>query len=89
MDFILKKIIEMILKILFVDKILSHQILEQLSSLSSIEKFSHDNDEHRELIIQLSPHIRQWQERTHALFQQQKEKGGIINLEKNQEIIFS
>jgi hypothetical protein len=70
-------------------QILSHQILEQLSSLSSIEKFSNDNDEHRELIVNLSPHIRQWQERTHALFQQQKEKGGIIDLEKNQEIIFS
>jgi hypothetical protein len=70
-------------------QILSKQILEELSSLSSFEKFSNDNDEHRELIESLSPHIRQWQERTHALFQQQKEKGGIIDLDKNQEIIFS
>jgi len=33
--------------------------------------------------------MRQWQERTNELFQQQKEKGGIIDLDKNQEMIFS
>jgi len=48
-----------------------------------------NNEENRELINKLSPHMRQWQERANALFQQQKEKGGIIDLDKNQEMIFT
>jgi hypothetical protein len=70
-------------------QILSNNIIEQLSSSLLIEQTCHDKEEHRELIEQLSPYIRQWQERTNALFQQQKEKGGIIDLDKNQEMIFS
>jgi len=70
-------------------QILSNNIIEQLSSSLLIEQTCHDKEEHRDLIEKLSPYIRQWQERTNALFQQQKEKGGIIDLEKNQEMIFS
>ncbi|CAF1138946.1 unnamed protein product [Rotaria sordida] len=68
-------------------QILSSTVIEQLPS-STIETIN-NKEENRELIKKLSPNIRQWQERTHALFQQQKEKGGIINLDKTQEIIFS
>ncbi|CAF2542905.1 unnamed protein product [Rotaria sp. Silwood2] len=68
-------------------QILSSNIMEQLPS-SSIET-TNNNEENRKLIQNLSPNIRQWQERTHALFQQQKEKGGIIDLDKNQDIIFT
>jgi hypothetical protein len=70
-------------------QILSNSIIEQLSSLSNNEQIINTNEENRELIDKLSPHMRQWQERTHALFQQQKEKGGIIDLDKHQEMIFS
>ncbi|CAF1013283.1 unnamed protein product [Adineta steineri] len=71
-------------------QIIANNVIEQLPSSSpssSIEQNS--NEEHRELIKSLSPHIKQWQERTHALFQQQKEKGGIIDLDKSQDMIFS
>lgn len=70
-------------------QILSNQIIEQLLSSSSNDQESNDQEENKELIEKLSPHIRQWQERTHALYQQQKEKGGIIDLDKHQEMIFS
>jgi len=69
-------------------QILSNHVIEQLPS-SCHKQISNDHEENRELIQTLSPHMRQWQERTKALFQQQKEKGGIIDLEKNQEMIFS
>ncbi|CAF4739867.1 unnamed protein product [Rotaria sp. Silwood1] len=71
-------------------QILSSNIIEQLplSSLSSSnEIINNNNEENQELIRNLSSNIRQWQEKTHALFQQQKEKGGIIDLDKNQDII--
>ncbi|CAF0910532.1 unnamed protein product [Adineta ricciae] len=68
-------------------QILSSHVIEQLPDTSTIETVS--SEEHQELIHQLSPHVRQWQERTQALFQQQKEKGGIIDLDKNQEMIFT
>ncbi|CAF1417046.1 unnamed protein product [Adineta steineri] len=67
-------------------RILANNVNEQLP-LSSVEQDS--NEEHQELIENLAPHIKQWQERTHALFQQQKEKGGIIDLDKSQDMIFS
>lgn len=70
-------------------QILSRTIIEQALSSSIAAQRSNDQEENKILIQKLSPHIRQWQERTHALFQQQKEKGGIIDLNKNQEIIFS
>jgi len=70
-------------------QILSNNIIEQLSSSLINHQSIDNNEENRELITKLSPYIRQWQERTHALFQQQKEKGGIIDLDKNQEMIFS
>jgi len=70
-------------------QILSNYIIEQLLNSSINEKLTTDCEENQELITKLSPYIKQWQERTNALFQQQKEKGGIIDLEKNQEMIFS
>ena len=69
-------------------QILSGTIIEQaLSSFS--QQISNDEEENQLLIQTLSPSIRQWQERTQALFQQQKEKGGIIDSDRHQEIIFS
>lgn len=67
-------------------QILASHIIEQLPS--QLERTSNDPEENRELIENLSPQMRQWQERTHALFQQQKEKGGIIDVQRNQDIIF-
>ncbi|CAF2035860.1 unnamed protein product [Rotaria magnacalcarata] len=69
-------------------QILSSTIIEQLLSSSSM-KIINENHENEELIRNLSPTIREWQEKMNALFQQQKEKGGIIDLDKNQEIIFT
>ncbi|UJR10012.1 hypothetical protein I4U23_014235 [Adineta vaga] len=68
-------------------QILSNNVIEQLPTTSIIENNSHE--EHDELVNKLSSNVRQWQERTQALFQQQKEKGGIIDTDKSQEMIFS
>lgn len=70
-------------------QILSNNIIEDLLSLPINEDNINENEKNRELINQLSSHTRQWQERTNALFQQQKEKGGIIDLDRNQDMIFS
>jgi len=67
-------------------QILSTTILEQLPPTNRTEHI--DTKLHRELIQTLSPNIRQWQQQTQALFQQQKDKGGIIDLDRTQEIIF-
>ena len=70
-------------------QILSNNIIEQLSSLLSMEIIHNDEEENHELIKKLSPSIKQWQERTHELFQRQQEKGGIIDLDKTHEFVFS
>lgn len=69
-------------------QILSKAVIDQLPS-SFITETANENEENDEIIRNLSPTIRQWQEQTNALFQKQKEKGGIIDLEKNQDIIFT
>ena len=71
-------------------QILSQQVIAQLPA---VDERPHNNDDdednNRELIGKLSPHVRQWQEQTNALFLQQKEKGGIIDLTRNQDIILT
>ena len=67
-------------------QILASYVIEQLPS--EPQRTTNDAEENRDLIESLSPQMRQWQERTLALFQQQKERGGIIDLQRNQDIIF-
>lgn len=68
-------------------QILSEHVIAQLPSALSVEESAADDQQ--ALVGNLSERVRQWQERTQALFQQQKEKGGIIDLDRNQEMIFS
>ena len=68
-------------------QILSAHVIDQLPHSLSVEDDS--TEEHQTVIGSLSSRVREWQERTQALFQQQKEKGGIIDLDRNQEMIFS
>ena len=67
-------------------QILTENILRQLPT--DIEFVSDDEKENKKLIENLSPQIRLWQQEVHALLEQQREKGGIIDPQKNQEIIF-
>ena len=69
-------------------QIIASTVIERLPTDVPLEH-RQDQEENRHLIEHLSPRMRQWQERTQALFQQQKEKGGIIDLDRSQEIIFS
>lgn len=70
-------------------QILSANILEQLPRMYPNKSIDNNLErENQELIRTLSPTIRQWQQQTQALFRQQQEKGGIIDLDRTQEIIF-
>jgi hypothetical protein len=67
-------------------QILSYHIIEQLPI--DVEHRTNDEKENQQFIDNLSPHVRQWQIKTQALFQQQKDKGGIIDLKRTHETIF-
>lgn len=69
-------------------QILARHVIERLPKEVTIDH-ERDQEENRQIIKDLSPLLQQWRERTQALFQQQKEKGGIIDLDRHQEIIFS
>ncbi|CAF1571784.1 unnamed protein product, partial [Didymodactylos carnosus] len=70
-------------------QLLSNDILTKVQTLTNeSHKKKIEDDIENVMTKTISPKVRLWQQQMEILYQQQKEKGGIIDLERN-DLVFS
>jgi len=71
-------------------QLLTDNILTKVDTSNNDDQQCSDDDDNNSSIIikKLSPKIKLWQQEMETLYQKQKEKGGIIDLQKT-DIVFS